>query len=639
MTCDRYGRDSASLPSWRVGRAGGQEPAGGRGRRHPVETHETLVQPTRQTRIRARPLRSPAVGVDSLVLGRYRVIRRLGAGGFGVVWEARDESLGREVALKQVPLAPDGDHERAAREALAAARLSHPAIVALYEADWDGDHLYLVSELVRGVTLAERIAARDVEDRELLAIALALVGALEHAHGRGVIHRDVKPGNVMIPDRAPDRAGIAKLTDFGGARLTGDDGLTRTGDVVGTLAYMAPEQADGHPVHEPADLYSLALIIYEALAGTNPVRGHGPADTARRVGRRLPPLARWRRDLDPALCRALDTALDPRPDRRGTLGELRLAVAGALAADPAPATAAPRRSGRRRERARPAPRPAEPAPQAGETAARERLAPRPRLAGALCAALVVAGTLLGLGATQGLNPLIVAAAVGVAIALLPRAGWLAAAIALVAWEAAAGQPGSALLLAAAALPVPPLLMTRGSEWSLAGLSPALGLITLAGAFPALAGQARSVARRAALGAAGYWWLLLAEVLSGRRLWLGAPAGVPPRSSWDGSVTAAAAHALGPVLRLSTVLGLVAWAAAAAALPLLVRGRVLVADAALALLWAGALVLASERIATAAGSGLSPSLPAGGVLEALVAAAVAVAGQRVYGRLSRSMAAQ
>ena len=123
---------------------------------------------------------------------------------------------------------------------------------------------------------------------------------------------------------------MAKLTDFGVAHLAGDDPLTRTGDVVGTLAYMAPEQAAGKRVDERADLYSLALVLYEALAGVNPVRAGSPAATARRVGTVLPALRRSRKDLPEALGAAIDRALRPRPDERGTLDELAAELAESL---------------------------------------------------------------------------------------------------------------------------------------------------------------------------------------------------------------------------------------------------------------------------------------------------------------------
>ncbi len=240
--------------------------------------------------------RAAPPGVDDLVLGRYRLLECLGAGGFGVVWRARDELLHREVAVKRVSLGPDVDSERASREALASARLAHPAIVALYEACAIQDAFYLISELVHGRTLAQLIASRALSDEQVLEIGVALASALAHAHARGVIHRDIKPQNVLVPDQLEERAptsegflGAAKLTDFGGASLAGEDVLTCTGDVLGTLAYMAPEQSEGREVGEQADLYSLALVLYEALTGANPVRGATPAATARRIGGSVPP--------------------------------------------------------------------------------------------------------------------------------------------------------------------------------------------------------------------------------------------------------------------------------------------------------------------------------------------------------------
>src|SRR4051812_27536209 len=243
---------------------------------------------------------------------------------------ARDERLDRAVAIKRIPLA-GGAATRAEREALAAARLSHPAIVALYEAGRDDDAVYLVSELVRGDTLADLLEGGVVSDRDVLLIGIAMCEALTHAHARGVVHRDVKPGNVLVPEAQSD-GGVAKLTDFGIARMAGDDALTATGDVVGTLAYMAPEQAEGGEVGEEADLYALALVLYEALSGVNPVRGRGAAATARRVGARLPALGRLRPALPLELCRALDRAVLARPEQRGTLADLRDALADGLPA-------------------------------------------------------------------------------------------------------------------------------------------------------------------------------------------------------------------------------------------------------------------------------------------------------------------
>src|SRR3954453_8619379 len=257
-----------------------------------------------------------------LILGRYRMERRLGAGGFGVVWLAWDEKLEREVAVKVIPR-ERGEGERVEREARAAARLNHPGIVAIYELASDDDDVYLVSELVRGRTLAELTKAGAISDRDVARIGSALCDALEHAHARGVIHRDVKPGNVMVLAEPAAGAGFAKLADFGVAHVATADALTHTGDIVGTLAYMAPEQAEGARVTPACDVYSLALTLYEAWTGTNPVRAAGPAATVRRLGRPLPSLARMRRDLPLPLCAAVDDALDVDPALRPPPARLR----------------------------------------------------------------------------------------------------------------------------------------------------------------------------------------------------------------------------------------------------------------------------------------------------------------------------
>src|SRR5215211_3935718 len=260
-----------------------------------------------------------------VVLDRYRLERRLGAGGFGIVWLAWDEKLEREVAVKAIPR-ERGAGERVEREARAAARLNHPGIVGVYELASDTDDVYLVSELVRGRTLAELLRAGAISDRDVARIGEALCDALEHAHARGVIHRDVKPQNVMVVAEPAAGAGFAKLTDFGVAHVVSGDSLTRTGDVVGTLAYMAPEQADGERVTPACDVYSLALTLFEAWTGTNPVRAGGPAATARRLGRPLPSLAALRRDLPLELCDAVDEALDIDPARRPAPARLRAAL-------------------------------------------------------------------------------------------------------------------------------------------------------------------------------------------------------------------------------------------------------------------------------------------------------------------------
>ncbi|HKP91649.1 MAG TPA: serine/threonine-protein kinase, partial [Thermoleophilaceae bacterium] len=283
---------------------------------------------------RTEPLRRAGSGPlrrDPLVLDRYRLERRLGAGGFGVVWLAFDEKLEREVAVKIVERDGGGPvPERVTREARVAARLNHPGIVALYELGEDDHAVYLVSELVHGRTMAELGSAGALSDRDVARIGMALCDALAHAHHRKVVHRDVKPQNVIVAAEPAAGSGFAKLADFGVAHLAADDRLTRTGDVVGTLAYMAPEQAEGAPVTAAVDVYALGLTLYEAWAGTNPVRGASPAATARRLGRRLPALASYRPDLPDDLCAWIDAALDPIPARRPSLKTLRRALAEAV---------------------------------------------------------------------------------------------------------------------------------------------------------------------------------------------------------------------------------------------------------------------------------------------------------------------
>ncbi|MGA9856243.1 MAG: serine/threonine-protein kinase, partial [Solirubrobacteraceae bacterium] len=283
----------------------------------------------RTTRLTERRTRRTALSdapPAPVVLDRYRLARRLGTGAFGTVWMARDERLERDVAVKILARerVMGGRFEREAR---AAARLAHPAIVTLYEAAVDDEGAYLVSELVLGSTLDALLVEGRVSDRDIAAIGVALCDALSHAHAQGVVHRDVKPSNVLVPEAPASAAQVAKLTDFGVARVIGGDTLTMTGDVLGTLAYMAPEQADGLEAGEPADLYSLALILYEALSGVNPVAVAASRGVpARRLGAHLPPLRRQRRDLPRELGQAIDLALRPLPRERGSLTELRAAL-------------------------------------------------------------------------------------------------------------------------------------------------------------------------------------------------------------------------------------------------------------------------------------------------------------------------
>jgi hypothetical protein len=552
---------------------------------------EELDAPTEAARVRVvdRDGEGPR-----LVLGRYRLLRRLGAGGFGVVWLAHDERLDRVVAVKRIATHDAAAGTRAEREAKAAARLQHPGIVALYESGRDDGAVYLVSELVRGRTLGSLLEVGALSDRDILRVGVALCDALAHAHGRGVVHRDVKPGNIMVPDRPHDGAGVAKLTDFGVARIAGEDVLTRTGDVVGTLAYMAPEQAEGRDAGAEADLYALALVLYEALAGVNPVRGRGAASTARRVGARLPALGRLRRDLPLDLCGAIDRAVLPGPEQRGTIEDLRLALALALpgVGDEAGTIAGSPLEGI-----------AEPA------VPRARTRPVPRVLAGVAAGALVTATVAWLGPAPPLPPAAAGAAAAALVAVLPRVGWAALAAALATWLAADQRPGTAVLVAVAAVPTAALLRRGGPLWSAPAIAPVLGLAGLSGAWPAIAGQAARPWHRLALGALGAWWLVLAEAVAGERLATG-----PPRDmgDWQRSAQHAWTDVLVPIVTNGALLVAALWALAALALPYVVRGRVFALDLVGATIWAAALGSATQAVAPEMRGLVAGAVAAGGL---------------------------
>ena len=562
-------------------------------------------------RPRAAPGRSARPYPHSdLVLGRYRLLEQIGSGGHGTVWIARDQERRRRVAVKRIPRGGDDPQERLRieREGRAAARLDHPAIVALYDTGDDAGAHYLVSELVEGSSLAALYRGGGIADRALLAIGSVLADALEHAHERGVVHRDVKPQNVIVPAQQSVDGAPAKLTDFGIARLADEHPLTGTGDVIGTVEYMAPEQADGRTVGPQADLYSLALTLYEGLAGANPLRAETVAATALRLGAQVPPLARVRPDLPGALCAAIDRALAPAPGSRGTLAQLRGALDEARSARPARRSLITRRRGSRRARSIPM-----------------VLTPRAR---ALLGA-AAAGTLSGVALTTVLGPHSLAAGVfaGAGAAALvmvsSSVGWLLVALAAVGWLGASGQPGSALVLCVALAPVPVLLPSRPWLWSLPALGPALGVLGIAACAPVLAGRLGGrAASRAALGALCYWWLAIAETLSGRRLLLGVATGVKPRASWQASLTGAFHHALAPLASDGRLVTAAVWAFAAVLLPWLVRGHSRELRAVAALAWAGSLILVGALVAARLGAPRPPFPLAVGALAAVLAFATA-----------------
>src|SRR5665811_2384121 len=254
---------------------------------------------------------------------RYQLVGKIGSGGFADVYEARDLALDEAVALKIVAEGRSMSG-RVVREVEAAAALSHPNIVALYDWFGDGERSILVWELVDGDSLDK--LAGGLGDGDIAAVGVELLDALACAHGQGIVHRDVKPQNVML-----DADGHVKVMDFGIARLMDADTLTRDGDVIGTVAYMSPEQAAGRRVGPPSDVYSAGMVLYELLAGENPLRGHTAAETLSNVAAgRLPSLAALRPDLPQGLVGLIDDACAPRPAERPTAQELSEALGDLL---------------------------------------------------------------------------------------------------------------------------------------------------------------------------------------------------------------------------------------------------------------------------------------------------------------------
>jgi serine/threonine protein kinase len=590
-------------------------------------------------------------GSEGAILGRYRLTKQLGSGAFGTVWAARDERLDRDVAVKILPRSRV-IHQRFEREARAAARLQHPAIVTLYEAAVDDEGAYLVSELVRGRTLDQTLAAGKLSDREIIEIGISLCEALDHAHDQGVIHRDVKPSNILVSNRSSNVVGRAKLTDFGVAHVVGGDSLTRTGDVIGTLAYMAPEQAEGREVTPGADLYSLALVLYEALSGVNPLSDAPRYGLrARRLGTFVPPLRRQRRDLPRQLGAGIDLALRPRVSERGTLRDLRAALAASLGtaddtrgvvggwhgydeteldedpglgwaerhdADGTPRLRfdrdetvergryrGPHESGRRGDR---------PALGAAEWL--------PSALSALGAGLTASWLSVHLLSSAPLAPAAIALVVSAVTLLFPRLGWAAAVLALAGLAAGEGRTGGAALWLLVAVPPVMLLMLKGG-WSAPGLAPALGLLGLAAAFPAVASRAgKSWWQRAVIAAAGYLWLVAAGALAGHSLfWL--PFKPTAAQAWLTSPDAMFNQVLIPLFQARGLAGALVWAVAAALAPLLATRRWPTLDVLLAVGWGAATITALETVGAdplnglLSGTGVAVLVVAGSALTTLI----------------------
>jgi hypothetical protein len=267
---------------------------------------------------------------SELVAGRYRPLRPLGSGGSGSVWLARDEQNGLDVALKIVPREGKAA-TRAEREAFTAARLRHPRCLRAYALKRDSRNVYIAYEYVPGQTMREALRAGQLNDAAAVETASQVLEGLAHAHANGIVHRDVKPSNVLVAES--DELSI-RLLDFGLAQLAEEESLTATGDVPGTLAYVPPERLAGDRGGPPADVWAVGVMLWEALSGWHPFWNGSLLETAKRIDAGATPLAQVRPDLPKPLCAVVDRmlALDPaaRPPAAPLVHELREAFAERL---------------------------------------------------------------------------------------------------------------------------------------------------------------------------------------------------------------------------------------------------------------------------------------------------------------------
>lgn len=254
--------------------------------------------------------------IGTVLSGRYRLEAKLGSGGMSTVYLARDETLDRPVAVKvmhrEISEQPD-QLERFRQEARAVAKLTHPNVVSVIDAGEDGGHPYIVFEYVKGETLKQRVArVGPLDIQESIAYAIEVARGLAVAHSRQMVHRDIKPQNVLIDDE-----GRAKLTDFGISRQLEEDGVTATGRVLGTTDYVAPEQAMGHQVDPRSDVYSLGVVLYEMLVGRVPFQADSQVGVAmKHVNEELPDVQRRRPEISAAVALVVERATAKNPAER-----------------------------------------------------------------------------------------------------------------------------------------------------------------------------------------------------------------------------------------------------------------------------------------------------------------------------------
>ena len=227
------------------------------------------------------------------MVAHYRIVEKIGAGGMGEVYLAEDTKLNRRIALKFMPshLASDKDLRiRFTREAQAAAKLDHPNIIPVHEVGEYEGRPYIAMAHIEGRSLRDLIKHGKLSISEAVALTMQICDGLQKAHEAGIVHRDIKPGNIII-----DNAGRARILDFGLATVTGDDKLTKTGSTLGTVGYMAPEQISGMNVDKRADIFSLGVILYEMITGRRPFTGDNDAAVIKAITDSVPePLARFK---------------------------------------------------------------------------------------------------------------------------------------------------------------------------------------------------------------------------------------------------------------------------------------------------------------------------------------------------------
>ncbi len=474
-----------------------------------------------------------------LVLGRYRPLRPLGSGGSGSVWLARDEASGLDVALKLIPR-EGKPAARAEREAEAAARLRHPNCLRAFAMAHDERHVYIAYEFVPGQTLRQRMRAGALDDREAVETAAQVLDGLAHAHANGIVHRDVKPSNVLLEDGE----GIhARLSDFGLAQFEEAETLTAQGDVPGTLAYISPERLHGRPATPAADVWAVGVLLWEALAGRHPFLTGSPVEMAKKIEAGAPPLRQARPDLPDQLVKLVARALAREPGRRPSADRLAEALRSSL------------------DRAQARRRPAPAAPALPTTAVHRITAP-------LLAAAVTGWSTAALPFYPGGWSLGLAALAGGLTALRPRAG-LALALFVPVFPLGNLALGLAILYAAVAAAWFAFSWRRPQEGLLPAVGPLLGPVSLLALLPLLLLTVRSTVRRAVLAVTA---VVLAAIVAGIRRsplpLIGESPPPVPLAGLDGPVTAAQRllDACPPILAFETLV----LALAAAALPHLAR---------------------------------------------------------------------